>query len=60
MIEGVKCCNTVSKVRKIGKWRQETSINNTCIDKDFYNETTPNNCLKYLEKHPTRHILKTA
>ena len=44
----------------IEKWWQEAGLNNEGADADPYIDTTPENCLKYLEEKLTRDRLKSA
>jgi peroxiredoxin len=44
----------------IEKWWQEPGINNMGIDNDPYEETTPENCIKYLKELALKHSLKSA
>ena len=44
----------------IEKWWQEPGINNMGIDNDPYEETTPENCIKYLKELAFKHSLKSA
>ena len=48
MIEGIKCSNVNSKVRKIEIWT------------DPYKETTLENCIKYLKELVSGNALKSA